>query len=322
MTDPTPRPDDELVSAVLDGEASADERARVEADPASRQRLAELRAVRDLVAAPVPVPSEAREAAIAAALGLYDAGSGGVAGDPGTTFAPPRPTPPPTDDLAARRASRRGTGGGRFLAAAAAIVVVLIGAGVVLRVLNPPSSETMATSADRSSESPQVAAGGSGSGNADGERETRPGDAVTTSTSPDVSSQPTTTMSLPIEDTLGTSVTVDLGVVAGPADLRARMLGVIDEQVERSSGQPSPTTVPPPAAINTADLASCASSLAAVDPEVGELMATGSATYEGRPALVFAFRVDQNRFPAANGSVRIYAVDPTCTTTFAALTVR
>jgi hypothetical protein len=56
MTDPIPSPDalDELVSAVLDGEADASERARVEADPVLRARLAELRAVRDQVAAEVP----------------------------------------------------------------------------------------------------------------------------------------------------------------------------------------------------------------------------------------------------------------------------
>jgi hypothetical protein len=323
MTDPTPRPDDELVSAVLDGEASADERARVEADPASRQRLAELRAVRDLVAAPVPVPADAREAAIAAALGLFDAaatGPVGPAGTPGPSFAPPAP---PTDQLAARRASRRGSGGGRFLAVAAAIVVVVIGAGVVLRMLNPPSNQTVATSADQSSEAPQVAAGGSG-GPANAERESEPGGVVSTTTAPDASAVPTTTMPVPAEDNtelLANAVTVDLGAISGPADLRARLLGVIDTQVDQGTGAP-PTTVPAQRPADTAALAPCASYLAAVDPELGELLAVGSATYAGQPALVYAFRVDQVRFPAANGSIRIYAVDPTCSTTFAALTVR
>jgi hypothetical protein len=66
MTDFDP---DELVSAVLDGEATGDERARVEADPALSARLAELRMVRDALAAPTPVPSEReRDAAIAAAI--------------------------------------------------------------------------------------------------------------------------------------------------------------------------------------------------------------------------------------------------------------
>jgi len=56
MTDSIPSSDDardELVSAVLDGEADAATRAQVEADPALRARLEDLRAVRDLVAAPV-----------------------------------------------------------------------------------------------------------------------------------------------------------------------------------------------------------------------------------------------------------------------------
>jgi hypothetical protein len=60
---------DELVSAVLDGEATADERALVEADPSLSARLAELRTVRDALAAPTPPPSEReRDAAIAAAI--------------------------------------------------------------------------------------------------------------------------------------------------------------------------------------------------------------------------------------------------------------
>src|SRR5690242_15956422 len=115
MTDPTPRPDDELVSAVLDGEATADERALVEADPASRQRLSELRAARDLVAAPIAVPAAARESAIAAALAEFDAGRPAatdlVASRPRTGAAPTDPTDPAgtaattaPDQLAARRA--------------------------------------------------------------------------------------------------------------------------------------------------------------------------------------------------------------------------
>ena len=53
MSLPPPSPDDEIVSAVLDGEATPDERARVEADPRLRARLDRLRSVRDAVAAPV-----------------------------------------------------------------------------------------------------------------------------------------------------------------------------------------------------------------------------------------------------------------------------
>ena len=55
MNAPTPPPDprDELVSAVLDGVATEAERATVAADPELRQRLDEMRVVRDLVAEPV-----------------------------------------------------------------------------------------------------------------------------------------------------------------------------------------------------------------------------------------------------------------------------
>src|SRR3954453_22123380 len=64
----TDLPDDEVVSAVLDGEATHEEVARVHADAGLTVRLGELRAARDAVAAPVTLPSPAqREAALAAA---------------------------------------------------------------------------------------------------------------------------------------------------------------------------------------------------------------------------------------------------------------
>lgn len=71
MTDLDPLlPDDELVSAVLDGEATAEEVARVEADPALRARLEELRRLSTRVATPPPTAPAlaAREDLIAAAL--------------------------------------------------------------------------------------------------------------------------------------------------------------------------------------------------------------------------------------------------------------
>jgi len=62
-------PDDEIVSAVLDGEATDEEVARVDADAALTARLGELRAARDAIAAPVSLPSPAdRDAAVAAAM--------------------------------------------------------------------------------------------------------------------------------------------------------------------------------------------------------------------------------------------------------------
>lgn len=65
----TPEELDELASAYLDGEATAEEAALVESDPRLQELVEELRAVRDLVAAPVEAPSdEVRDQMIARAL--------------------------------------------------------------------------------------------------------------------------------------------------------------------------------------------------------------------------------------------------------------
>jgi hypothetical protein len=62
------RPDDELVSAVLDGAATPEERARVEADPRLRSRLEEFRQVAALVGeAPEPPSVLDRQRTLAAA---------------------------------------------------------------------------------------------------------------------------------------------------------------------------------------------------------------------------------------------------------------
>ena len=65
----TPQDLDELASAYLDGEATAEEAALVESDPRLQDLVEELRAVRDLVAAPVDLPSDdVQEQMIAHAL--------------------------------------------------------------------------------------------------------------------------------------------------------------------------------------------------------------------------------------------------------------
>ncbi len=67
--DLTPEQLDELASAYLDGEATAEEAALVESDPRLQEMVEELRAVRNMVGAPVEVPSdEVRDQMIARAL--------------------------------------------------------------------------------------------------------------------------------------------------------------------------------------------------------------------------------------------------------------
>lgn len=122
--------DDELVSAVLDGEATAAEVARVQADPELSRQVETFRRLADEVAgAPVP-PAGLADQAIATALGHL-----GTSGDEATTA-------PPMDELAARRATRMR----RFapLLAAAAVVVLLAVAAIAFN--ENRSEETAAVS--------------------------------------------------------------------------------------------------------------------------------------------------------------------------------
>lgn len=82
---------DELASAYLDGAASADEVARVEADPAAMARVAALAEVRAALRAVAPLTSARREEALAAArAAFHEEDRGARAGAP-----TPRPTPLP-----------------------------------------------------------------------------------------------------------------------------------------------------------------------------------------------------------------------------------
>lgn len=113
----------ELVNAYLDGEATVDERARVESDAELVAEVARMRAVRNALSDVEPPSASARESAIAAALAAFDE-------LPATAAGPV--APPPRDDATAptnivpferRRRMRRLQG----LSAAAAAVVIVAG---------------------------------------------------------------------------------------------------------------------------------------------------------------------------------------------------
>jgi cytoskeletal protein RodZ len=116
--------DDELASAYLDGEVTADERARVEGDPALVARVARLGAARDgLAAAPLEPPDEAaREAAIRAAVESS-----------GATII----------DLRRERVRR----GVRLASIAAAVLLVVGAAGLLIRLASNSSSSTKSSTA-------------------------------------------------------------------------------------------------------------------------------------------------------------------------------
>ena len=122
--DPITEADDELVSAYVDGEATPEEIAAVEANPSLLARARVLRAVAGAVAAApvVPAPDDARETSIAAALAAAVGGA-------------------EVTDLAAERARRRL----RVLSIAAAVLVALaIGAGLFAQLGGDRTSSTAA----------------------------------------------------------------------------------------------------------------------------------------------------------------------------------
>jgi hypothetical protein len=116
MTDPDLFSDDELVSAYLDGEATPDERARVENDPRLQRRLGELRAVSRAVGTPHFFPESPRRDEIIARAVAATA----PAAAPGGLVV----------DLVAARRRRRVV---VALSAAAAVLLVLIAAPLALR---------------------------------------------------------------------------------------------------------------------------------------------------------------------------------------------
>lgn len=316
MTDPMLPADDEIVSAVLDGEATDGERARADADPTAGERLARFADVARLVGAPVPVDPELREQAIARALDTFDVSAG--------TSTPERADRPP-DELAVRRA-RRSARIGPVLAAVAAVVVVLIGVGAVLRSTGP--TDTLATgsmAADSTTEPREATARGGGAD--DDLTRPDPQDA-----SPPVAASeqsPTTTAMASASDVPGATtdagtppVTV-FGEVDSPDQLRRLVLGVVTDR--RPMPTTASTTAPgsPDQNRSTSTFAgTCETPARQSDAELGPTVVVGTATFEGRAASVYAFAIDRTVHPAANGSLRIYALDAQDCATLSVQTVR
>lgn len=125
--------DDELVSSVLDGEASTSERALVETDPVLRARLAEFRALGEMLRS-APVPADVATTARERALAAFDAGlEPAAAKDPSVV---PMRAPRPRDRA---RHTRR-------LTLAAAALVALVSFGVLRMNRDAGSDDTAAGS--------------------------------------------------------------------------------------------------------------------------------------------------------------------------------
>lgn len=245
MPDPDPTPDDLVVSAVLDGEASPAEAERVASDPRLAARLAQLRAVASAVGGPVPLVDPAvREAHLAAALAEMHR----LAADPPVTDAPaaadaPPPSPAPVD-LAAARSRRRPTASRVVLSVAAALLVVVAAGAVLVRLGDlggSGGSDEVATEADesRSSADSLGAAEGGADDGADSEAFTpEAGDA-----SGEDTATPTTTADAP-SSAAGAAIDpelVSLGTFAKAEDLTAAVRGrlVLDPTPEAAGEDPT-----------------------------------------------------------------------------------
>ncbi len=150
--------DDELVTAVLDGEATEAEVDRVRSDPALAARLEQFRqAAAALADPPPPLPDDQRRAVLEGALAAgRDAGEGPQA-------------PKPVGPIAPRRSRRHVPPA--FLVAAAVIVMVAVGLALVLNGRGEQNRDSRASSKATSSDTFSQASGDSqakaGSGTAD-----------------------------------------------------------------------------------------------------------------------------------------------------------
>lgn len=245
------RTDDEIVSAVLDGEATAEERARVAADPVLSARLAEFTAVAEAVGAPVAPPrADARDAALAAAVASRHR--------PDPVVVPLRP--------------RRSTGS--FLAIAAAVLGALLVAGLLAGRLSDGRDELAGDSADSAD---TVADGAEESGGSTAADEAV-GAPETDDTASGAFSEAETVDLGPVAD----EAALRAALVAGGG------LGATPS-TRSSLPPPTTTTVPSGQAAITGDSEACQVRLVESDPALDGLLLRGTTVYAGTEAIVYVF---------------------------------
>lgn len=322
MTDdllPPASPDDELVSAVLDGEATDADRARVAADPRLQARLVELREVRDAVAGPVLVDDAAREAGLAAALAAASEAGGLLASGSTNGTDGQAPGDPPAGqvvDLSARRRTR-------LAVAAAAVAAVVVLAVVVPLAIGRTSTEKYAATGaavDDAAAPRSTVAGSGGAASRSGSAEASPdGGAGPPAPNAAAGRAPTTTASaLPLATIPPDSPAVvaasylgdDLGTVTTPDEVHDRVearFNATRQDVHAGGGEhpqgedadpgkstsagAAPGTYLPPEAQReiVLRLQACDPVIRAAEPGLGVTIFTAGLVYQEVPALVFLY---------------------------------
>jgi hypothetical protein len=271
-----PADDDVVVSAYLDGEATPDERARVEADPALLSRVDELQRLAARVAVVAPAADRTREAHLARAREVFAAGA-----DRGPTDAVT-----PVVDLAAARHRRRTA----LLGVAAAILVILLGVGVITQLGDDePEVEVVGSAIDD-------------------------GDEPSASNPPSAADQDTDEGAALEEDAAAPELSAggDAATAAlpdlGSFDSRAELSQRLTASLETALADDDARSLTPQSTVQSFGAApACVTSIEASDTELGSLRYAATATLSGQPLLVVLFATDPGR--SANGSLRLYVVD-------------
>lgn len=246
-------PLDDIASAHLDGQTTAQEAAQVAADPALAARVATLAEIRAALQSEVtPVDDDRLESSIAAALAAFD---DEVVGDPAP--ADPGPVTSITVAAARRRVSRRGV----QVIGAVAIAVLLALAVPFFRALDSESSPDEVASTGEAS----VQGDGDGAERAEDDAsagaaaDAQPPEALTTFGSP----------SVPVD--LGSFEDLDALTAAAGAYPSLPLAATTEDRA-------TPTT----AAQRESSAGSCPE-----PPSSGTPVLTGTATLDGQPVQVF-----------------------------------
>jgi hypothetical protein len=248
MTEPF-RPDDDLVSAVLDGEATADERAQVAADPVLSARLAEFADAAERVAGPVaPRDAADRDRAIAAAVAEGHRREDVVV------------------DL--HRDNRRDNG--RFLAVAAVVLLVLLAAGfLVARMGDGGGNDTAASGTVDSAGQPEAVTADTDTA----------GDAATSEAFGDVG---TVALGAVADEEALRQALVSSGAVAPSTQTP-------DQGEDGTSSTSTIAPDPGASAPVPGDSEDCQIRLEEADPTLDGRLARGIAIYAGQDAVVFVY---------------------------------
>ncbi len=243
MNDDTPFLDADLVSAYLDNEATAEERARVEASPELIAQVAELTLLRTNLRAVAPAPAGVRETAMAAAMAAFgtadivaDTAADAAAGS-GMTDSQPSVAPAVASviSLAARRQRMY-----RVVTGVAAASVLAIGGLAVLNNRSGNDLESAAFETTISAAKAQTAAPAeTTAAAAEAEAVVAGGAPAETAAAADTAApaESTPAVEMVAEPDIAATPSNDLPVIATTADLAAYVaIATADDGIRTTSG--------------------------------------------------------------------------------------